>query len=110
MKLREIAYSRCGDKEDTSNICVFPFDERDFDSLREWLTPEVIAAKFSGLVAGPVHRYEYPVLRGFNFVLERALGGGGSVTLRSDTMGKTYQSLVLDIDVPAKYGYRASGR
>jgi hypothetical protein len=101
MKLREIAYSRSGDKGDISNIAVFPYDEALFDEMCEWLTSELVAARFADLVTGPVERYEFPLLRGFNFVLHGALGGGGSSTLRSDTMGKSYQSLVLDIDVPA---------
>jgi hypothetical protein len=107
MKLREIAYSRSGDKDDTSNICVFPFDESYFSTMKDWLTPELVAAKFDGIVKGSVVRYEYSELKGFNFVLTHALGGGGSVSLRSDTMGKTYQSLILDIDVPPGYGYEA---
>ena len=100
MKLREIAYSRSGDKNDRSNICVFPYDEAMFEGMRQWLTAELVAAKFAGIATGPVVRYEYPNLRGFNFVLDGALGGGGPATLRSDRMGKTYQSLILDIDVP----------
>jgi hypothetical protein len=34
VKLREIAYSRSGDKGDTSNICVFVYAESDYDVLR----------------------------------------------------------------------------
>jgi hypothetical protein len=34
MKLRELAYSRCGDKGDVSNICVFPYDPADWERLR----------------------------------------------------------------------------
>lgn len=108
MKLREIAYSRSGDKGDISNIAVFPYDEDLFDEMREWLTTELVAARFAGLVNGPVERYEFPRLHGFNFVLHRALGGGGSYTLRSDTMGKSYQSLILDIDVPVGRGISPS--
>jgi hypothetical protein len=100
MKLREIAFSRCGDKMDISNICVFPYREDDWAWLRDVLTVDVVRQKFGALVEGPVHRYEFPNLHGCNFVLERALGGGGSNSLRPDDMGKSYQSLMLDIDIP----------
>ena len=43
-------------------------------------------------------RYELPHVHGLNFVLDRALGGGVSMTLRVDPHGKSFQSLVLDID------------
>jgi hypothetical protein len=100
MKLRSIAFSRCGDKADISNICVFPYDEADWLWLREHLTVDVVRAKFGDLVLGEVRRYEFPNLHGCNFVLEKALGGGGSMSLRPDGLGKSYQSLMLDVDLP----------
>lgn len=99
MKLRELAYSRSGDKGDTSNICVFPHDDADYELLRERLTAEVVRAKFGSLVRGEVVRYEIPANCGLNFVLTEALGGGVSMTLRADPHGKSYQSLILDIDL-----------
>jgi hypothetical protein len=99
VKLREIAYSRSGDKGDTSNICVFVYDEADYALLRERLTADVVREKFGSLVHGEVTRYELPLVHGLNFVLTRALGGGVSLTLRADPHGKAYQSLVLDIEV-----------
>jgi hypothetical protein len=99
MKLREVAYSRSGDKGDVSNICVFPYREDDYAWLGERLTAELVRAKFAGLVEGEVTRYDLPSLSGYNFVLTRALAGGVSISLRSDPHGKAYQSLILDIDV-----------
>ena len=99
MKLREIAYSRSGDKGDTSNVCVFVYDRTDYDRLRTAVTAEAVREKFGPLVRGTVVRYEIPSAHGLNFVLTGALGGGVSLTLRADPHGKSYQSLVLDIDV-----------
>jgi hypothetical protein len=99
VKLREIAYSRSGDKGDTSNVCVFVYDPADYERLRAALTADVVREKFGPLVRGSVTRYEIPSAHGLNFVLTRALGGGVSLTLRADPHGKSYQSLVLDIDV-----------
>ncbi len=99
MKLREVAYSRSGDKGDTSNVCVFVYNPSDYERVRHALTAEVVRAHFGSLVLGPVVRHEIPQSYGLNFVLERALGGGVSMTLRADPHGKSYQSLILDIDV-----------
>jgi hypothetical protein len=99
MKLREIAYSRSGDKGDTNNICVFPYKDEDYPMLVESLTAEVVHKKFGDLVKGEVIRYEVPFNCGLNFVMTQALGGGVSMTLRPDPHGKSFQSLILDIDL-----------
>ncbi|OLO25774.1 hypothetical protein PZ61_0235645 [Streptomyces sp. MNU77] len=99
MKLREIAYAREGDKTDSANICVFPYAEEDWPRLRDAVTVEAVRRKFGDLVKGTVTRYEYPNLPGLNFVLTEALSGGVSLSLRVDGHGKTYASLLLDLDV-----------
>jgi hypothetical protein len=67
--------------------------------LRQRLTADVVRAHFGTLVRGDVTRYELPGVHGLNFVLTEALGGGVSMTLRADPHGKSFQSLLLDIDV-----------
>jgi hypothetical protein len=99
MKLRELAYSRSGDKGETSNICVFVYDPADYPALAERLTAEVVRTHFGDLVRGMVTRYEIPSAHGLNFVLNQALDGGVSMTLRVDPHGKAFQSLLLDIDL-----------
>jgi hypothetical protein len=99
MKLRDIAYSRSGDKGDVSNICIFPFDDDDWELLRERVTVDAVRTKFGELVKGDIIRYELPGVKGLNFVMDRALDGGVSISLRTDPHGKSYQSLVLDLDV-----------
>lgn len=99
MKLREIAYSRSGDKGDTANVCVFPYDDANWDLLREKLTAERVKAFFIRTVKGEVVRYEFPKLKGLNFVLHGALGGGYTASLMLDTQAKSYQSFILDMDI-----------
>jgi hypothetical protein len=99
VKLYDIAYSRGGDKGDISNVSVFVEDPADWPMLVEKLTEDVVAKKFGPLVKGNVTRYEYPNLQGFNFVLEGALDGGCNFGLRVDVYGKSYSSLILDIDL-----------
>lgn len=99
MKLREIAYSRSGDKGEVSNICVFVYDPAHYDQLLDAVTPARVGELFGDLVRGAITRYELPLVHGINLVLEQALDGGVSSTLRIDPHGKSFQSLILDLDV-----------
>lgn len=99
LKLYDIAYSRAGDKGDISNVCVFVDDAANWPLLLEQVTADKVAEKFGPLVKGRVTRYVYPNLQGLNFVLEGALEGGCNFGLRLDPYGKSYASLILDIDL-----------
>ena len=101
MKLREFAYSRSGDKGDIVNLCVFVYDDDNWEVLRRELTVEKVRDKFGSLVNGEITRYELPGTKGLNFVMTEALGGGVSMSLRTDPHGKSYQSLILEIDIDA---------
>ena len=101
MKLREIAYSRSGDKGDISNVCLFVYDDANWDVLREQVTVEKVRDLFGPLVKGDIVRYELPGTKGLNFVMTEALAGGVSRSLRADPHGKAYQSLILDLEVDA---------
>lgn len=101
MILREIAYARSGDKGDICNICVFPYDESHIDFIKEQLTPERVKEHFGTLVKGRVDRYEFEGMKGLNFVMHEALGGGVSMSLRSDIHGKATASLMMAIELTA---------
>lgn len=96
--LREIACSRSGDKGNIVNVCVMPYERSDWELLRERLTSEIVAGQLQGLVVpdGRVWRYELSGLPALNFVIEGALAGGVSSSLRVDAHGKSFQSLILD--------------
>ncbi len=95
-----VAHARSGDKGDSSNIAIFCRRPEFVDHLRTILTPDAIAAQFAGTVEGPVVRYEAPGLSAFNFVLDRALGGGGMASMRIDFQGKAYGQRALEMIVP----------
>ena len=101
MKLREIAHSRAGDKGDTSSLSLIAYDERDYEHLRRHVTAAAVRSHFGELVAGDVVRYELPALAAFNFVLNRALGGGVTRSLALDAHGKSLSSALLELDIPA---------
>ena len=60
MKLYEIAHSRTGDKGNISNLSLIPYDEKDYEMLREKVTAEKVKEHFKGMVKGEVVRYELP--------------------------------------------------
>lgn len=98
--LVRLAYARSGDKGDDSNIGVIARKPGYLPAIRAALTPENVQRYFAHLVDGPVERYEWPGIRGFNFLLRRALGGGGIASLRNDPQGKAYAQMLLDYPVP----------
>ena len=100
--LHEIAHGRSGDKGDTSNVCVFARGPKDYELIKEQVTPEKVKAYFGDMVKGEVIRYEVPSLNGFNFVMKHALGGGATFSLRLDSLGKSMGSafMRMKIDYP----------
>ena len=97
--LAELAYTRSGDKGDVGNIGVIARRQKDYPILVRELTAERVSRFFAGWVEGPVHRYELPNLGALNFICERALGGGGTVSLRTDAQGKTLGQALLGLEL-----------
>ncbi|BCH31572.1 hypothetical protein MesoLjLc_35020 [Mesorhizobium sp. L-8-10] len=97
--LVRLAFARSGDKGDCANIGVIPRDPAFTAVLRRELTAERVRDYFAHLVDGPVHRFEVPGVGGFNFLLERALAGGGMASLRNDPLGKGFAQMLLDMPV-----------
>lgn len=97
--LNDIAHGRSGDKGDTSNICVFARKPEYYDVIREQVTAEKVKSYFGDMVKGEVVRYEVPTVNGFNFVMKHALGGGATLSLRLDSLGKSMGSALLRMKV-----------
>ena len=49
MKLKDIAHIRTGDKGNNCNICVIPYDEKDYDYLKAVLTAEKVKDYYSDI-------------------------------------------------------------
>ena len=97
--LSRIAHARSGDKGDTSNIGVIAFDARHYPVLVREVTPERVNAFFGEMVRGKVERFELPNLGALNFLLHEALGGGGTLSLRTDAQGKTLGAALLRMEI-----------
>jgi len=97
--LSRIAHTRSGDKGDTCNIGVIALEERYYPVLVREVTPERVKQHFGDLVQGEVERFELPNLGALNFLLHQALGGGGTVSLRTDAQGKTFGAALLAMEI-----------
>ncbi len=97
--LSRLAWGRSGDKGDTANIGVIARRRELMPAIDAALTPESVSAWLAHLVTGPVERFDWPGLNGWNFVLRRALGGGGVASLRYDPQGKSYAQILMDFPV-----------
>jgi hypothetical protein len=102
VSLSRLCYGRSGDKGDTANIGIVARSPEIYAWLQRNLTSERVKDYFGEVCQGNVERYEMPNLLAFNFVLKKALGGGGTVSLRIDPQGKTLSQALLrmELDVP----------
>lgn len=96
-RLRDYACTRSGDKGSSSNIGVLAHDEESYNYLKEHLTAEKIQDFFSPLGAKETVRYELDNLLALNFIIKDVLQGGGSVSLRTDSQGKGFGQLILEM-------------
>ena len=99
MKLVDIAHSRAGDKGNIINLSLIPFDEADYELLRQKVTAEVVKAHLQGIVEGQVIRYELPNIKAFNFVCHDSLLGGVTTSLAIDAHGKSLSSALLELEI-----------
>ena len=97
----DLAHGRSGDKGDTCNVGLVAYDAECYTLLREQVTAERVAEHFGDLVRGTVTRYEMPNIHALNFVLTRALDGGGTMSLRSDHLGKVMYTWLLRMSIHA---------
>ena len=97
--LNTLAHGRSGDKGDTSNICVFARDPKDYPFLKKVLTVERVKAYFGDMVKGEIVGYDVDTLCGMNFVMKHALGGGATHSLRLDTLGKSMGSAFMRMKI-----------
>ncbi|KAI8340716.1 hypothetical protein BC941DRAFT_467883 [Chlamydoabsidia padenii] len=104
VKLIQLVYGRSGDKGDVSNIGIIARDSRYTPFIKRSITERAVADYMQHLCrGGTVKRYELAGLNAFNFVITKALGGGGISSLTVDRQGKTYAQLMItgmSVEIP----------
>ena len=95
IELTKLAHARSGDKGDTANVGVIPFNDDLYPILVREVTAEKVKQHFGEMVKGGVERFELPNLGALNFLLHESLGGGGTLSLMTDAQGKTFSTALL---------------
>ncbi|MEN8698527.1 AtuA-related protein [Bacillus infantis] len=99
VKLLEIAHSRTGDKGNTLNISLIPYEEKHYSLLSDQVTAKSVKDHLHHIVQGKITRYDLPNIKAFNFVCEEALLGGVTTSLAVDTHGKSLSSALLEMEI-----------
>ncbi len=97
--LSRIAHTRSGDKGDIANIGVIAWQPQYYPILLREVTPERVKAFFGEMVKDKVERFALPNLHALNFLMHGGLGGGGTVSLRTDAQGKTLGAALLAMEI-----------
>ncbi|MFI5457762.1 MAG: hypothetical protein ACHRXM_20155 [Isosphaerales bacterium] len=100
IRLGDLAHTRSGDKGDRSNVGVVANDAVAYAWLLTHLTEAAVADFLRPMGIGQVRRYLIPGLHAFNFVIDHALAGGASRSLRLDTQGKALGTVFLEMRIP----------
>ena len=104
--LKDLAYVRSGDKGDISNIGILAFNKENYMILREQVTSEKVKEHYRDLVKGKVVVYEMPNLNALQVVMNNALGGGATKTLRWDETGKSMCLGMLSMEIEVPDGFK----
>ncbi|HEX9633027.1 MAG TPA: hypothetical protein VGA02_11260 [Gemmatimonadales bacterium] len=100
VQLRYLAHARSGDKGDTANVGLIALRPAFYPVLAREVTAARVAAHFTGMLTGGVERFALPNLRALNFLLHGALGGGGTLSLKTDAQGKVFSTALLRMEIP----------
>lgn len=99
IQLLRVAHARSGDKGDTANIGLIARRPEFYPVIAREVTAARVKEYFAGICKGEVERFELPNLHALNFLLHQSLGGGGTVSLKTDPQGKTLSAALLRMEI-----------
>jgi hypothetical protein len=99
VRLVDVAWGRSGDKGDSANVGIIARDPKLMPYLRRELTAERVKRYFAHLVDGEVTRFDLPGFHAMNFLMTKALCGGGAASLRNDPLAKGFAQMLLDLEI-----------
>ena len=97
--LADIAYIRSGDKGDICTAGLLAKRPADYALLKRSVSPERVKALYGDWIQGPVNCYPMDNIEAVVVVMEGALGGGATKTLRLDQTGKAMGHALLRLPV-----------
>ena len=97
--LRDIAYVRSGDKGDICSAGLIAKTPQDYAVILRSVTPDKVKALYGDWVKGEVNCYPMDNIQAVVVVMQQALGGGATRTLRLDQTGKALGHALLRLPV-----------
>ena len=96
--LVKLAWGRSGDKGNKANIGIIARDAAFMPYIWAALDEAAIRTRFGHFMAegSGLTRYYLPGAHAMNILIDEALGGGGTSSLRNDPQGKAYAQILLD--------------
>eukprot|EP00747_Dinoflagellata_sp_TGD_P169525 gnl/TRDRNA2_/TRDRNA2_198706_c0_seq1.p1 gnl/TRDRNA2_/TRDRNA2_198706_c0~~gnl/TRDRNA2_/TRDRNA2_198706_c0_seq1.p1 ORF type:complete len:613 (-),score=120.33 gnl/TRDRNA2_/TRDRNA2_198706_c0_seq1:135-1973(-) len=101
VSLLDLCWARSGDKADYANIGLIARRPEYLPVLRQQVTAERVKEYFAHNLKGDVKRFDLPGSSSMNFLLFNSLGGGGTSSLHSDGLAKTYGQVLLQMEIDA---------
>jgi hypothetical protein len=102
--LVKLAWGRSGDKGNKANIGVIAREAAYLPYIWAALDEAALRARFGHFMdeGSALERFYLPGSHAMNILIEAALGGGGTSSLRNDPQGKAYAQILLDhpISIP----------
>jgi hypothetical protein len=93
--LRDIAYVRSGDKGDICTAGLVAKTPQDYAVILRSVTPDKVKALYGDWIRGEVNCYPMDNIQAVVVVMQQALGGGATRTLRLDQTGKALGHALL---------------
>ena len=93
--LRDIAYVRSGDKGDICTAGLIAKTPQDYSVILRSVTPDKVKALYGDWIKGEVNCYPMDNIQAVVVVMQQALGGGATRTLRLDQTGKALGHALL---------------
>ena len=93
--LRDIAYVRSGDKGDICTAGLIAKTPQDYAVILRSVTPDRVKALYGDWIKGEVNCYPMDNIQAVVVVMQQALGGGATRTLRLDQTGKALGHALL---------------
>lgn len=97
--LKDICYVRSGDKGDVCTAGLIARSPAAYPLLLKSVTTKKVKQLYGDWVQGAVHCYPMDNIHALVIVMERALGGGATRTLRLDQTGKAMGHALLRLPV-----------
>jgi len=110
ISLLDLCWARSGDKGNYANIGLTARRPEYLPVLRAQVTPERVCEHFSHNIKGSVTRFDLPGTCSMNFLLTDSLGGGGTSSMHSDPLAKTYGQVLLQMEIEAPVEWAGHNR